>query len=239
MSLPWRDELRIGVCPKRLVLARYRRAPLRRLIETSVLPVTGDLALETAKVAAKAGVTIVLSSELLRYALLPWTPTLRSTAEWRDYAQHAFSSTYGEAANAWEVHFCSTGYRRARLAIAVDASLLRSLRALPGVVSIQPHLMAAFNARRRALRRRNAWLVLQEDGRLTLALVKNGDWQVVRSRRTHGEWQPALQELLDRETAATPGSGCDDVLLCAESPAPSRLGRYRVTDLGLRSIALN
>jgi hypothetical protein len=210
------------------VLARYRRAPLRRLVETSVVAVSGDPAAETARIAAKAAVTIVLSSELVRYALLPWTPRLRSAAEWRDYARHTFSSTYGEAAAAgWEVHFCSTGFRRARLAVAVDAALLASLRALPGLVSIQPHLMSAFNARRRALRGRNAWLVLQEEGRLTAALLRNGDWHVIRSRRTHGDWQRALRDLLDREAAAA-GEGCDDVVLCSEAPAPSRLGRYRV-----------
>jgi len=231
VSPSWRDDLRVSVCPRRLVLARYRRALRRRLIESAVVPIEDEPAAELARLAGKARVTVVLSNHFVRYALLPPTRALRSRDEWSAYARHTFASTFGEAARSWEVRLCSTGFRHPRLACAVESSLLSSLRAVSGVVSIQPYLMSAFNERRGRLPREAAWFVLQEEGRLTFALIAGGAWRLVRSRQANGDWQSLLPELLDREIAASGEPGCDRVFLCAESEAPASLGGYRVTDM--------
>lgn len=233
MSLSWRDEIRVGVCARRLAVARYRRLPRRRLIESAVYPIAAEPAAEVAKLGANARLTLVLSNHLVRYALLPWSRTLGSEAEWREYARHAFSATYGDAAKGWEVHFCATGLRQPRLACAVDAALLSTLRGVKGVSSVQPYLMSAFNACRRRLPREAAWFVLQEEERLTIALLAGSLWRLVRSRKAPGDWRALLPDLLDRERAAAEDVACDRVYLCAESAAPARLGRYAVTDLTL------
>src|SRR6185369_8370213 len=115
---------------------------------------------------------------------------LASEDEWRALAQHSFVSTYGTAATAWEVRVSRSSKGSTRVATAIDGELLQVLRDIPGIVSIQPYLMAAFNARRAHLRG-PAWFVLQEPGRLTLSRLDSAGWQAIRCRQAHGDWRPA------------------------------------------------
>jgi hypothetical protein len=206
VSRLWRERVRVGLCPDRLVLAGSTR------------PVE-----ELEALCARFKATVVLSSHYVRYAVLPWSEALRTQEEWAAFAQHAFASTYGNLAAAWQVRVCDTGRRRARIASAVDAALVEKLRAL-GAVSVQPWLMAAFNARRRMFNGQAAWFVLQEHGRLTASLIAQGEWKLIRNRQANGNWREELPGILDRESA-----DCDQALLCAEEEAPATLGRYRVS----------
>ncbi len=135
---------------------------------------------------------------------------------------------------------CSTGRRQPRIATAVDAALIESLSANPRVVSIQPYLMAAFNARWRAFGRQPAWFVLQEPGRVTLSLFENASWKLIRTRQTNGDWRESLADMLDRELAACGGPDCERAFVSSEEELPARLGRYRIDDVTLpRGVSLN
>lgn len=235
MSPLWQDDLRVGLCPGRLVLARYRRRLRRRLIERAVVPVTGDPVRSLGDLAGKADVTVVLSNHYVRYGVLPWTGTLRTRDEWLAYARHHFSSTHGATAAGWQLGVSTAGRGRARLACAIDAELLERLRATRCVRSVQPYLMSAFNARRHAVSG-DAWFVLQEPGRLTVGLASRGGWKLVRNRQAAANWSESLADLLDREITARDEEAPERVILCAEDNTkdlPSRLGRYRITDLSL------
>jgi hypothetical protein len=124
------------------------------------------------------------------------------------------------------------------VASAVEATLIDSLKSLPSVASVRPYLMAAFNARRERFSGR-AWFVLQEPGRLTFALVEEGGWKLIRSRRAPEPWTEVLGDLLDREIAADASLECDTALVFAESEAPSSLGRYAVSDITLAKGAIS
>lgn len=235
MSPLWKDDLRVGLCPGRLVLARYRRRLRRRLVERVVVPVTGDPVRALGDLAGEADVTVVLSNHYMRYGVLPWTATLHSTEEWLAYARHHFSGTYGAAAAGWQLGVSAGGRRKARIACAIDAELLERLRGLRYIRSVQPYLMSAFNARRHAVSG-DAWFVLQEPGRLTLGLSGRSGWKLVRNRQAAANWRESLSDLLDREIAARDEEAPERVILCAEDDTrdlPSRLGRYRITDLSL------
>lgn len=224
MSRLWRTDLAVGLCPERLVL------------RDEVRPVGGDALAELRRIAGKAQVKVVLSSHFVRYTVLPWSAALASEDEWRALAQHSFVSTYGTAATAWEVRVSRSSKGSTRVATAIDGELLQVLRDIPGIVSIQPYLMAAFNARRAHLRG-PAWFVLQEPGRLTLSRLDSAGWQAIRCRQAHGEWRAALADLLDREAAAGADAGCDHALVWSEEELPAALGRYRITDVTLSSRA--
>lgn len=221
MSRLWRSEERVGLCPDRLVLA------------SSIRPVARDPAAELRELPGDSRLAVVLSSHFVRYAVLPWSAALVSEQKWLAYARHTFTSTYGGAAAGWQIAVCPTGRRRPRIATAVDASLIESLSANPRVVSIEPYLIASFNARVGAFGDRTAWFVLQEPGRLTLSLFENGAWKLIRVRQASGTWRESLADVLDRELAACGEPDCDHAFACSEEALPERLGRYRVADVTL------
>ncbi|MEA3195512.1 MAG: hypothetical protein QOD26_3845 [Betaproteobacteria bacterium] len=209
---PWpRAELRAGLCPDRLILGGEI--------------VAGEPLAELKKRAAGRGFTVVLSNHYVRYAVLPASKALRSKADWQAYARHVLEATYGPAAGRWEIRVND------RVAAAVDAALLQELRAIPGLRSVQPYFMAAFNARRKQLRGKSAWFVVQERGRLTLALLQKESWQVIRTRQAGSGWAGSLADLLERESAAADAPDCTQAVLCAEDEPPARAGRYEIVDL--------
>ena len=242
MSPLWKDELRVGLCPGRLVIARYRRGLARRLIECAIVPVGADPIQALAAVADKADVTVVLSNHYVRYGVLPWAARLHSNEEWLAYAHHHFSTTYGAASAGWRLGVSAARRGTPRIACAIDADLFERLRGSGSVRSVEPYLMAAFNARRRAVST-PAWFVVQEPGRLTLGLAGSNGWSLVRNRRAAPDWPDSLADLLDRESAARSEATPADVALCCEDGVPdlpAHIGRYRVTDLSLpRGARLN
>lgn len=227
------NELNVGLCPDRLVVARFRRGVRRTLAGYSVLPVKADPVGALKELAGGSRLNVVLSNHFVRYALLPWSSTLASAQEWTAFARHCFAATYGEAAAGWDMRVCPGGRGNAALACAVDRELVESLRGIPGLVSLQPHVMAAFNARRAALPAAPLWFVLQERGRVTLGLIRDGGWKLIRNRQAPENWRESLADLLDRESAAFAGAGADCAAVCAEDELPQRAGRYRLLDLTL------
>jgi hypothetical protein len=221
VSRLWRSEERVGLCPDRLVLA------------SSIRPVEHDPAAELRELPGDSKLAVVLSNHFVRYAVLPWSAALASEQKWLAYARHTFTSTYGSAAAGWQIRVCATGRRQPCLATAVDASLIESLSANPRVVSIEPYLIASFNARARAFGERTAWFVLQEPGRLTLSLFAGGAWKLVRVRQAARGWRDSLADVLDRELAACGEPDCDHAFAYSEEALPERLGRYRVADVTL------
>ena len=73
--------------------------------------------------------------------------------------------------------------------------------------------MAAFNARREEFAKQPGWFVLHESGRLTLGLVAEGEWKLLRIRRAEGDWRESLADLLHRETEASGAAPCERVVL--------------------------
>lgn len=229
MSPLRRDELRVGLSHDRLVVARFERGLRRMLVDELVHPVNGNQVERLKELAQGCEVFVVLSSYLVRYQLLAWSAGLASEEEWLAFAQHRFASTYGDGAKAWEIRVSGAPKGRARVASAMDRCLLESLREIPGVVSVQPYLMAAFNAYRQALPSAS-WLVLHEPGRFTIGLIVDDAWKAVRTRQAPARWRESLPDLLEREASAT-GEQCDHLAMHSEDPIPSHVGRYRVIQL--------
>ena len=148
--------------------------------------------------------TVILSNHFLRYALVPWSAELTDAEEELSFTRHCFARVYGKAAQQWEVRLSQEASESPRLASAVDAELLDGLRGVfdgAGIRlrSIQPHLMAAFNACRSGLPPTSAWFALLEPGSLCLGLLDHGHWLQMRSLRIGRAWHEELQLILERE----------------------------------------
>ncbi len=167
----------------------------------------------------KARVTIELSSHFVRYALVPWSEALATPAEEEAYVRHHFARIHGERAKGWAVRAAEAAPGEPRLASAVDAALVDSLReSFKGkkakLVSIQPVLMSRFNAARKALPQDGAWLVLAEPERACIALHGGRGWRSVQNAK--GAWRAALERERHRVEGAAPS-----LVLLAGAPLPS------------------
>lgn len=245
MSVLSRNELRIVLCPSHAALLaiehRFTRRGIRHEVKRREV-VTGDgaagaarggakrrydkvlAALEAALPAFAAGrpaVTLILSNHFSRYMLVPWNEALAGDAERLAYAQHRFRELYGDAAKQWDLRLSPDVDGAPQLSSAVDRRLLGAARELFArhkvtVASIQPYLMAAYNAAYGVLQRRSAWFGLVEPGMLCLALLHKGRWTRLRSLRIGPAWEAELPQLLEREAClAGPAGAASEVLLAA------------------------
>ena len=219
MSLLWRDQVRVGVAPNRLILAGYRRGVNPRLARRAIIevqPADGAPgwqaaidALPEALAPSRAGkpeVSIILSNCLVRYALVPWNPTLRTDAEWLALARHRLMTVHGAAAEHWELRITDTVRMGSMIACGVESALLDALQAKvtesrATLSSVQPYLIAAFNRIRTKIGQESCWLVIEEPGCLMLALIRGGHWLSIRCRYVDPDWRASFAEILERESA--------------------------------------
>lgn len=215
MSPSWRERVSITLAPQRVTLLRYSRGikpackdhksiecvprgdgpawqgTLEALREALAHPNTG---------AGDAGV--VLSNHFVRYLVLPWNPALAGGREERAFAAARFQQVYGEVARTWTVRLSHGKAGAPSLAAAVEQVFLDAIKATLDnsplrLRSLQPALMAAFNAAARTVAS-NCWIAIAEPGRLVLGLQRGGQWKSLRSRPLNGE-TVSLAELIDQE----------------------------------------
>ena len=257
MSPLWRDQLRIAICPDRLVIAGYRRGLRPRLERAEIVPVKPNpiqgvpvwqavvdalpAALEASS-KAKPEVTVILSNHFVRYDLLSWSAALKTDDEWMALARHRVASVHGQPAEGWALSVSITTPRGPRLVSACDRALLEALEAKvrsvgASLVGVQPHLMTVFNRSRPPVGSRSCWLVIDEPGRATVALIQRGAWHAIRSRGVDEREPVTLAEMLERESAILGlERPCTQVFVHGAEPGGAgHHGRYDVRDVTLVS----
>lgn len=212
----WRDRVCIALCPDRLITVHYRSGLQPRIVDKKVqynysAPEAGWQATLTLLKATlnnpawqNADATLIISNHFVHYLMLPWNDVVLTDAEKLSLLQHRFAEVYGEASATWELRLNEGSFGSPSLASAVDQGLLEQLKNIFNesplrLKSIQPYLMTAFNTCRRKLGRDAAWFVLAEQGVFCIGLLRNGQWQSIRLRRTEGDWFDEAMLLLERE----------------------------------------
>lgn len=210
MSLLLRDRLIIGLAPERLTALRVsgRVRPKIRDRYVQLLQTTQrshwDAAIAALEILleqpnwAACNLTIILSSHFVQYLVLPKGDGLTSK-EQNDLAQLVFRNTFGELSHEWELR-TSPSRKQQSLASGVPKKFLEALHdACEGrgyLRSIQPGLMPIFNLLRPQIKNDVGTLVLVEPGRISLAAIKNGQWESIVSRAVQGS---GLFQLLEEE----------------------------------------
>lgn len=146
-------------------------------------------------------ITVILSSELVRYLAFIAPKDIRHSTELNVYAQHQFTQVYEDAAQHWHIRL-HLSRKSAYLACAFDLQWLEELRAIfqekQHLISIQPAFMASFNLHRKILPNKGVgWYVCYENQQFTYALFGDGQWQYVQTRR--GNQVTDLLQWLERE----------------------------------------
>ncbi len=243
MSLSWlrRKPLRIGLGAKRIMVSGGKAVDLQGddwRNAVNALP-------EVLKAHKGAEASVVLADQFARYALLPHNDAVKSADQWLSLAKHRFSALHGPVAAEWEVKVTQTAPHGARLACAVDRELVHNLITTfvhEGVklIAVQPFLVAAFNKIRQQVGNGSCWIVVEEPGRLTLALLQRGAWVAIRSRRSDERWRVVLPEILERESAFLGlDQPCTRVIVCAQGAFDPELHQdWRAQAISYRDLAL-
>jgi hypothetical protein len=245
VSLLWRKkQLRIGLGAKRIMVSGGKAVELQASDHwrgaLDALP-------EILKSHKNSDARVVLADQFARYALLPWNQAVKSPEQWLALARHRFGALHGAIAAEWDVKVTETTPLGARLACAVDRELIERLAssfvaAGMNLISIQPFLVGAFNRIRQTVGNASCWIVVEEPGRLTLALIQRGAWVAIRSRRSDGRWMSLLPEILERESAFLGlDQPCTRVIVCAQGECefePQMQHTWRTDALSYRELAL-
>lgn len=217
MSPLWRDELRIVLCPDRVILARLGRGWRPRVLTKEVLPFQPGAngfewqpsldALADRLKGAKdesANAVVILSNHFVRYTLVRWDEQLTDPREQEALARICFQKTYGDLANDWTIRMSDEGYGLPCIACAIDRMLPEAIvRTLAPtrlrLTSIRPYFVAAFNQWRRRLGDTRSFLLVAEPGRVCAGLLGDEKWFSVRMIPILDNLVDELPELLHRE----------------------------------------
>jgi hypothetical protein len=244
VSLSWlkKKHLRIGLGVKRVMVSGTKAVELP---DADDWRAGLDALPEILKAHKSREASVVLADQFVRYALLPWNDAVKTPEQWLALARHRFSALHGAASAEWDVKVTETAPLGARLACAVDRGLIEGLASsfvAAGVqlVSVQPFLVAAFNRIRQTVGNGSCWIVVEEPGRLTLALIQRGAWVAIRSRRSDERWRIVLPEILEREGAFLGlDEACTRVIVCAQGEFDTEMhDAWRAQALSYRDLAL-
>ena len=242
MSLLWRNkQLRIGLAPDRIYISGARAVDVAETDGSWNAPLA---ALPAALAGQKGEAAVVLADQFVRYTLLPWNETLKTREQWAALATHRFNTLHGPRATDWQINVAETAPMGPRLACAVDRTLINQLaeifvQANIRLASVQPFLVAAFNRIRKTVGNGSCWIVVEEPGRLTLALIARGMWLAIRSRRADRSWRSLLPEILERESAFLGlTQPVTRVIVAAQGDFDTEYDAWRAEALAYRELAL-
>lgn len=163
-----------------------------------------DDSLSQLKPAKNMLVTIVLSSDFVRYLILPVQQIAMNFSEKTAYVQAAYHEIYGVAADGWHIKCHDSAPHQSTLAVATDNQLIEALSQLMAkhqlnLHSVQPYLMTAINGLMPQIAQKNGYLVVLENTKLLLIRLQNGACQQLRTIACHDDWQLDLQQAIQRE----------------------------------------
>ena len=215
MSLLWRDQMQVFFAPGRVELVRSYRGikPKQAARLTAVCEPDPDspaweqpLRQLDQMIADAAGVdiTIMISNDFMRYAVVSPQTQIATPAELYAYAAFHMREVYGERAAAWTLSMSAWDPCGGGVCAAIESTLLQRLTELTvrrnvRLKSIVPYLSGAFDQWRKRFDGERIWFALVETGRLCLASLSNGAWQGIRNQRMLRNVEDELLAALDQE----------------------------------------
>ena len=149
-------------------------------------------------------ITLVLSNQFVRYQVIPAMPAFSPADKVMAIATHCFRESYGDSVDNWTIRASPLPHGDSLLISAIDTELIAAIEALCQkyqckLSSLQPYLMSGFNSMRRQVGSGVSALVQVEDGRLNVALMRDGNWQNITATKTAEDWSADLASLISRE----------------------------------------
>ena len=247
----WRDQVRIALCPDRLITTHFKAGLRPDIVAKQVHTYSGSEPGWQATISLlqaalnnpewkNADATLILSNHFVRFLMLPWSDVPLTDAERAALLQQRFVEVYGEESANWDLRLNEGSYGSPSLASGIETGVLEQLKSIFSasslrLKSVQPYLMTAFNVCRRDLGDETAWFVLVEKGLSCIGLLYQGRWQSIRLRLTEKDWFDEAMRSLEREMLlAEHGNESSKVFVYSpESPvtAPIKRGRLAIHPL--------
>ncbi|SCX38640.1 hypothetical protein [Nitrosospira sp. Nsp1] len=215
MSPLLRDRIQVFFAPDRIDLVRSFRgikpkedlrlvAPCER--EPSLPawePPLGQLE-QMIEDAAGVDMSITISNDLVRYAVVSAQTQIASPSELYAYAAFHMREVYGERAGTWALSISAWDPCGGAVCAAIERNLLERLgdiaiRRKVRLKSIKPYLTSAFDQWRKRFDGSQVWFALIETGRLCVVLLSNGAWHRISNRRMLHRPEDELLAALDQE----------------------------------------
>jgi hypothetical protein len=156
----------------------------------------------------KAKPVAVFSSAFTHFSVLPWNVEIKSKQERSAYLQHRFLQHFGDASKDWRLCEHVDGYGKAAIASGIDANFFEQVEAVFAAANMplkaaHPLLMLAMNQAIFYLKKNKLaqifWLACEENQRLTLVLIIDGEWKLVRNVPLETNIHGQLRTLIQRE----------------------------------------
>lgn len=201
MSPLFRDRLLIGLAPNRVAVVQLKGGlrpalgvhGVRRCLEAAGASWVGalerlDYMLDKLPPESRGSARVVLSNLFVRYVNVPWTPGIHTEKDRRALAADCFRAIHGEAADSWRIILDAPRYGQASLAAAIDPALQERLHEVLEhrhwrLVSLRPHLSAAFDLWRPRLEANDGCFAVVEPGCVTVLFRRGDTWATVDNRR--------------------------------------------------------
>ena len=239
----WRDQVRIALCPDRVITTRYKAGLRPNMVAKNIQKYSGaDTGWQAALHLLEAvldnpewqnsDATLILSNHFIRFLMLPWSDVELDEAEQNSLLQQRFIEVYGETSEIWDVRLNEGAFGFPSLACAMQTSMLGQIKSAFAasslkLKSVQPYLMTAFNLCRKNLGKGTAWFILAEQGIFCIGLLHKGRWQRIKLRVNEQEGFDEAIRVLEREMLlADRGAENSKVFLYSpESPLYSPITR--------------
>lgn len=211
MSLSWRNSLALVLDADRVVVSRrpagwraYASAPERIALAhyqdslTLLAPFLDQLP-------KGSDVDVVVSDRHARYALVPWSESVRKAADQAKLAAIRFEVTCGIQPQEWDIRVEAGRPNQPKLACALDQALLQPLKVTLNqrglrLRSLKPRLLWLLDRAATVLPEPDGLLVSVEPNHCTFAVCKQGQWHSVRTTQTQPDQaQTELPQWVERE----------------------------------------
>ncbi len=193
----WRKELRIVLCPNKVVVIALNKGLRRKVLLQAILPVIPDSTSDWHAAMAvleqwltdndlnNANLKVLLSSSFLRYAMMPFSDGLSSYSERLAVAGLILESIYGETATQWKLTLDDDQYDKPCLISAMDSELWDALKQMSlsrqlKMISIQPYATSIRNLFSNQIQDGDNLLVVLEDEHAVLIETRNKSISGVR-----------------------------------------------------------
>lgn len=143
---------------------------------------------------------LVLSSDFIRFLVLPAQSDMLTTSEKRLYAKALYQQVYGNLSDNWQIEFDDAPPNQATLCAAIDQSFIHQLQQLAlqhrfWLTSITP--LVSYLTNQLKLKRYEGYLVIIESSRIVLIEFKS-TIQTIQQVKWQEDWLAPLKKLLTK-----------------------------------------
>jgi hypothetical protein len=208
----WRDEVIVYLAPRKVAVARRARGIRPHVTASTEVAVPNGSIADSGPSIDKlsevlleptwhdALVRVVVADPWARFAVVPSSAARLDGEGRRQHARCLLADAFGDSVADWTVALedCPPG----RMAVAcampprVQPALESALTAgRMKLVSLQPHLVVAYNAWRPRLPRDDSWFITLEEGWLSALHIAGGVWDRVHMARLSSDPSVDLDRL--------------------------------------------